>query len=179
MQLYYLAILVPDPFASRIVQTQHELAKRFGYTKARRSPPHITLLPPFPFETALLPQLSEVISDLTVAFRPFSVLVQGTDSFPSHTVFLHILQNRSLRVLEHKLWRGLTQKFPSVAWKERVRFHPHITLATGITEEEDFFAIKKIAAESGGHENFPVQQIVLLRWEGETWIREKGFDLRG
>jgi len=179
MQLYYLALVVPEPFAARIVQTQHELERRFGYGKARTSPPHVTLVPPFPFEEELLPELGKVLDRITQAFRPFTVLVQGTDSFPSHTVFLHILQNRSLRVLEHKLWQGVTGAFPSVAWKDRVRFHPHITLATGIRREEDFFAMKKLAAEAGGHAQFTVGYVTLLNWKHDQWIPVSKYLLQG
>lgn len=179
MKLYYLAVLVPEPVRTAILTIQQDISRMLGDEGVLRSPPHITLLAPFPFEEELLPQLSQELEKICASFRPFSVVLSGYDAFPSHTVFVRVLQNRSLRVLEHMLWSRLTMHYPMVAWKPRVRFHPHVTIATKIAQEQTYFSLMKAFGDKPYHASFAVPELSLMSWDGESWEVVRGFGLKG
>lgn len=44
--LYFLAVIPPEPVFSEVMAFKKEMSERFSSSRALKSPPHITLLPP-------------------------------------------------------------------------------------------------------------------------------------
>lgn len=179
-QLFFLAIIPPSPLFGSIEELKKTVARDYGTEHVLTAPAHLTLVPPFPFEEDLFSLLQKEITAVTQDFRPFSVILDGFQFFEPKVLFLHVLQNRSLRVLEKQLRERLFSSFPSVEWKPPVRFHPHISLATKIPNDGTFFQIQKEYSTKKFHADFPVSTIALLEWKNhDHWEVRKSWKLQG
>ncbi|MFD3699971.1 2'-5' RNA ligase family protein [Streptomyces sp. NPDC058646] len=125
-----VSIAVPEPYGSQL----QELRAGFGDAAAHGIPTHVTLVPPTEVEAERLPQIRAHLSEVAASFRTFGMRLAGTGTFRplSPVVFVQVvegapdctlLQGR-VRDPEGPLDRELA--FP---------YHPHVTVAHGISEE--------------------------------------------
>ncbi|WP_030609627.1 2'-5' RNA ligase family protein [Streptomyces sclerotialus] len=125
-----VSIAVPEPYG-RFLQEQRA---GFGDPAAHAIPTHVTLLPPTEADPADLPRVEEYLAEVAADFRPFTLRLKGTDTFRplSPVVFVKLVDGKA----------GCT------ALQERIRaasgpcarelqfpYHPHVTVAHGISEE--------------------------------------------
>ncbi|MDA5285221.1 2'-5' RNA ligase family protein [Streptomyces sp. NPDC054904] len=125
-----VSIAVPEPYGSRL----QELRAGFGDVAAHGIPTHVTLVPPTEVDTDRLPRIRAHLAEVALSFRPFAMRLAGTGTFRplSPVVFVKLaegvagctrLQGR-VRDPEGPISRELA--FP---------YHPHVTVAHGISEE--------------------------------------------
>ena len=62
MHKYFLAILPPEKIATEIVAFQKEIEDEFGAIHAQKTPPHITIIPPFECAPEKLPELTSMLA---------------------------------------------------------------------------------------------------------------------
>lgn len=168
-RLYFIAVLPPAPVFGEIEEIKQQVALDYGPEHALKAPAHQTLMAPFFFDEERLPLIIAALQEVGVRFRPFSMVLDGYKFFERHAMFLHVLQNRSLRNLEQKVWEKLTASFSAVEWKPRKRFHPHISIAARL-DEDVFFKLQKSYTSKPFHASFPVHEMVILRWEpDQSW----------
>ncbi|MBA0054161.1 2'-5' RNA ligase family protein [Streptomyces sp. AJS327] len=125
-----VSVAVPEPFGTLL---QGRRAS-FGDPAAHGIPTHITLLPPTRVDAADRPAIVEHLARVAEQGRPFRVRLHGTDTFRpvSPVVFVQVIEGGSacswlqerVRDAEGPLSRRLD--FP---------YHPHVTVAHGISEE--------------------------------------------
>ncbi|WP_432141514.1 2'-5' RNA ligase family protein [Streptomyces sp. bgisy084] len=125
-----VSIAVPEPYGS-FLQRKRE---SFGDPAAPGIPTHITLLPPTEVRTEALPAIERHLAEVAAGCRPFPLRLDGTGTFRplSPVVYVKVtdgvagcttLQAR-IRAASGPCAREL--QFP---------YHPHVTIAHGITEE--------------------------------------------
>lgn len=168
-RLYFLAVVPPRPLVGEIREMQEDVSRDFAVEYALNAPPHVGLVAPFLFESDLEEQLVRDLKSIVQTFPTFSIVLHGYGFFEPHTVFLHVLRNRYLRILEEYLHKSLYERFPAVTWKERRRFHPHIALARKDVDAATFFQMYKEFQTKPYHASFAVEKIALLTWENEAW----------
>ncbi|MFE6776087.1 2'-5' RNA ligase family protein [Streptomyces sp. NPDC057702] len=125
-----VSIAVPEPYGSFL----QERRAGFGDPAAHSIPTHVTLLPPTEVDEAALPGIERHLAEVAAGWAPFPMRLSGTDTFRplSPVVFV-------------KLAEGAAE---CAALQERVRaasgpcarelqfpYHPHVTVAHGISEE--------------------------------------------
>ncbi|GAB3967556.1 2'-5' RNA ligase family protein [Streptomyces sparsus] len=125
-----VSISVPEPYGSLL----QEQRAGFGDTAAHGIPTHVTLLPPTEVDVEALPAVEEHLAAVAAAGRAFPMRLSGTDTFRplSPVVFVQVVEGGAacgwlqerVRDAQGPLAREL--HFP---------YHPHVTVAHGITEE--------------------------------------------
>lgn len=125
-----VSIAVPEPHGSLLQQRRAS----FGDPAAHGIPTHVTLLPPTEADPADRPDIEAHLSRVAAAGRAFELRLAGTDTFRpiSPVVFVRLVAGASactwlqeqVRAPEGPVARELT--FP---------YHPHVTVAHGISEE--------------------------------------------
>ncbi|MBB5934787.1 2'-5' RNA ligase family protein [Streptomyces zagrosensis] len=125
-----VSIAVPEPYGSFL----QERRAGFGDPSAHGIPTHVTLLPPTEVDAAALPGIERYLAEVAAGCGPFPMRLSGTDTFRplSPVVFVKIVE-------------GVAE---CTALQERVRaasgpcarelqfpYHPHVTIAHGISEE--------------------------------------------
>ncbi|MFF5446072.1 2'-5' RNA ligase family protein [Streptomyces sp. NPDC012888] len=135
-----VSIAVPEPYGSQLQQ----LRAGFGDAAAHGIPTHVTLLPPTEVETDRLPEIRAHLTRVAAAFRPFPMRLSGTGTFRplSPVVFVQVVEGGAgctrlqgeVRASSGPLDRELA--FP---------YHPHVTVAHGISEEAMDAAFAELA----------------------------------
>lgn len=125
-----VSLAVPEPYGSLL----QERRAGFGDPAAHGIPTHITLLPPTAVEASAGPAIEAHLARVAREGRSFPVRLSGTGTFRplSPVVFVQVMEGGSacswlqeqVRSPEGPLVREL--QFP---------YHPHVTVAHGISEE--------------------------------------------
>ncbi|MBT2480285.1 2'-5' RNA ligase family protein [Streptomyces sp. ISL-94] len=135
-----VSIAVPEPYGSQLQQ----LRAGFGDAAAHGIPTHVTLVPPTEAEADRLPAIRAHLAEVAAAFRSFGMRLAGTGTFRplSPVVFVQVVEGAAgctrlqseLRAPDGPLKRELA--FP---------YHPHVTVAHGISEEAMDLAFSTLA----------------------------------
>jgi len=168
MQLYFLALL-PDPAIQQEVTAFKETARdRFGSGHALKSPPHITLVPPFRLEKT--PESGEA---LEVALRDaapgpsFPVQLRDFDRFGQRVIFVHVQLSEALitsqRQAADAFYRHLGVK------PETRPFHPHLTVAFRDLDRKVFPEAWAYFSGISYQRTFTAERVTLLRHNGQRW----------
>ncbi|MFG2879883.1 2'-5' RNA ligase family protein [Streptomyces sp. NPDC048337] len=138
-----VSIAVPEPYGSQLQQ----LRAGFGDAAAYGIPTHVTLVPPTEVDADRLPAIRAHLAGVAAAFRAFGMRLAGTGTFRplSPVVFVQVVEGGNgctrlqaeVRDPEGPLSRELA--FP---------YHPHVTVAHGISEEAMDLAFSTLAEYS-------------------------------
>lgn len=177
MNKYFLAVLPPDQISPEIVSFQKEIESAFGAIHAQKTPPHITIIPPFECEPEKLTELISVfalflkekpIADVTIELNNFQ-------RFESRTLFVDVAKNDRFEKLCKEL-KLLFSKQKII--KQRIEKHyfiPHITIANKDIKKRDFKVAWEVFKERGYQRSFKLKYLVLLelvvgKWEVKAAI---------
>jgi 2'-5' RNA ligase len=165
-----VSIAVPEPFAGEL-QRWREL---FGDPQASAIPPHITIAPPSRLSLAGLAHLQTHLGRAAAARAPFAVGLRGTGTFRpvSAVVFVAVTEgaDECTALAESVL---AEPHLPDPAFP----YHPHVTVAHGLAEEELDEARDKLAA----YEASFLADALWLYEQGEdgVWSARRRFPFRG
>lgn len=128
MKTIGVSIPVPAPYAGEL-QAARKVA---GDPLADAVPPHVTLMPPTPVEPDQEQALRAHLAKVASAVEPFRMTLRGTATFRpiSPVVFVAVVEGiASCEQLESAVRSGPVERelaFP---------YHPHVTIAHGVSEE--------------------------------------------
>ncbi|MFJ6695939.1 2'-5' RNA ligase family protein [Streptomyces sp. NPDC091272] len=125
-----VSIAVPEPYGSLL----QERRAAFGDPAAHGIPTHVTLLPPTEIDAAALPAVEAHLAALADSVQPFPMRLSGTGTFRplSPVVFVKVVEGASACAWLQKRVRDASG--PLVR-ELQFPYHPHVTVAHGITEE--------------------------------------------
>jgi 2'-5' RNA ligase len=123
-----VSIAVPEPYGSLL----QERRAGFGDPLAHCIPTHVTLLPPTEVASESLPEFREHLAAVAAAGRAFRMRLDGTATFRplSPVVYVELAEGvRECAELQEQVRAG------SVRRELQFPYHPHVTVAHGISEE--------------------------------------------
>ncbi|MEO3974086.1 2'-5' RNA ligase family protein [Streptomyces sp. CAU 1734] len=125
-----VSIAVPEPYGSLL----QERRASFGDPAAHGIPTHVTLLPPTEADPALLPAIEAHLAQVAMAGRPFSMRLSGTGTFRpvSPVVFVQIVEGAAAC---SRLQKRVRDASGPLVRELQFSYHPHVTVAHGISEE--------------------------------------------
>ncbi|MCJ1677688.1 2'-5' RNA ligase family protein [Streptomyces sp. APSN-46.1] len=140
-----VSIAVPEPYGSQLQQRR----AGFGDAAAHGIPTHVTLLPPTEVASERLPEIRAHLAQVAAAFRSFAMRLAGTGTFRplSPVVFVQIVEGaQGCTRLQHQV------RDPEGPLNRELAFpyHPHVTVAHGISEEAMDLAFTALAAYTAG-----------------------------
>jgi 2'-5' RNA ligase len=174
LELYYIAVVVPEPLQSEITALKTDIHQRFGAKSALKSPAHITLFPPFRWEStdenALKTALTDFLLEHFQKRGPLSISLKNFGFFRKSTVFIQPESNENLNLLRLELLNYLSTHINLRDEKDAVRlYHPHITLVNRDISETDFDLIWNEYANRTFSGEFVVDGIALLKKGDVRW----------
>ncbi|MFD7919148.1 2'-5' RNA ligase family protein [Streptomyces sp. NPDC059740] len=122
-----VSLAVPEPYGSFLQERRAD----FGDPAAHNIPSHITLLPPTVVDEDTVPEVERHLAEVAAAGRPFTLRLSGTDTFRplSPVVFVRLVEGEGgCASLQERVRTGPCARdlaFP---------YHPHVTVAHGISE---------------------------------------------
>ena len=123
-----VAVPIPEPYGAELQKWRES----FRDPLARSIPTHVTLLPPTAVPRALLAAIEEHLGGVAAAGRPFSMVLQGTDTFRpiSPVAFVRVAQGGEECAESEELVRS-----GPLARELRFPYHPHVTVAHELPDE--------------------------------------------
>lgn len=134
MSLYFVAIEPQPDLSTEIRSVTHDFAERFASSKAFRSFPHITVIPPFKFDEANESEVTGKFLKFELKTRKFNVRLNGFACFehPKHPViFIKPEPSPSLSELYESTVKAMHFNYVE-------NFHPHLTVAYRDLSFENF-----------------------------------------
>lgn len=179
-QLYFIALVPPMELQEQVNGIKHEFSLRFNSKHALKSPPHITLIPPFKWDQQNEPQLSQYIEKSISNIRPFHVLIDGFGAFPSRVIFLKIELNEDLKYLQKTLMQELDTQMNIIKIARMGKtFKPHMTVAFRDLKQDKFQLAWKEYGSKPFRERFWVSGVSVLKHFGGKWHIISHYNLSG
>lgn len=172
MHKYFLAILPPDQISSEIISFQKEIESHYGSVHAQKTPPHITVIPPFTCEPE---KLSEFIGSLAVFLKDkltngIIVELSSFQRFENRTLFVDVAKNEAFERFCKRLKLFFNQQRIVKQRIEKHFFVPHITIANKDIKKRDFNAAWKSFKTREYQRVFNLKTLVVLKLEENKWV---------
>lgn len=178
-QLYFIALIPPEPIRSEIHKLKLEVKDKFGSSHSLNAPPHITLLSPFRLDEEMEDKLDSLLEVFAQGFEPFEVQLQDFSTFPPRVVFIDVVKSPELVNLQQKLEEIARSKSQMFAYNYHEReYHPHVTLAFKDLSKSNFYDAWDEFKDREFDEKFMADHLYLLKHDGECWDVTQKFDLR-
>ncbi len=157
-EFQYLLVINPaQNVTNEIRAIKKDFADTYNYPKAEKTQPHITLAQ-FQSDESKEESIINAIEELCLLQQPVELLLNDFNFFPQHTVYVDIIKPSSLI----DFVKGLKEKLSLKKSSAFFSFHPHITIARGLTQET-FLKAKKDYTEKNYTNSFISNNIVLLK----------------
>ena len=166
--------LLPDPSVQdEVTAFKRSARERFGSGHALRSPPHVTLIPPFRSartDFAALQTFAQVQP-------PFSVRLQNFDCFGSRVIFVNVKPESSLLTCQAQLAAFCRDHFE--IQPDPRPFHPHMTVAFRDLQPSIFAEAWGYFSAQSYERLFTADAVTLLKHTGQRWAVEQTFSFGG
>lgn len=167
--LYFIAILPNEEIKTDITAFKNHMAEKYFSRHALKSPPHITLIPPFKWDRTNEGKLTELLDEFSASQQQFSLQLENFDAFKPRVIFVDIVNNPDLESIHDKI----NANFQSVLGLENVKrgkkFSPHMTIAFKDLKRKMFYKAWDEFKEKKYTAEFEVNRITLLHHNGKKW----------
>ena len=170
--LYFIAIIPPEPLRSRIAELKVTFADQYYARHALKSPPHVTLVPPFRADEAQLEDLCHHFQVIAGKSYKFQLKVMDYGAFKPRVIYLDVPEKQEAMVLRQKL---LSLVMPEMQGK---KCKLHITLATRDLSTDMFYKAWETSKDQSFNASFVVECFYLLKHDGAKWQFYKEFELK-
>jgi len=169
-KLYFIAILPPETIQKEVTEFKNYFLKKHEVRQALKSPPHVTLHPPFYWLADDEEELKKGLCLFAEKNERFSVTLNGFGAFKPRVIFVDVLVNQALRLLFEKLEYFLEANWGiSNQLRKGRKFNPHMTVAFRDLTKEFFFKSWPDFKDKKFKREFIVSDISLLRHNGKFW----------
>lgn len=167
---FFIALLPPQTIQDSITEIKQHCADVYESKAALKSPPHITLQPPFDWEPDAVPVLEESLKTFAQTRIPVSITLQGFGAFKPRVIYVNVIKTPELITIQQDLMAYLEESLGIVHERSKNRpFSPHVTIAFRDLKRQNFckawteFENKPLEFE------FLVSHLTLLLHDGRRW----------
>lgn len=167
---FFIALLPPREMQDDVNEIKQYVSDRYNSRAAQKSPPHITLQPPFEWPTEDLARLQQSLITFALPQSPFPVTLQNFAAFPPRVIYIDVLKTEALLALQQALMSFLENNLAIVDPSAKTRpFAPHMTVAfRDLTRQNFKLAWPDFQARSLYFE-WMVSSLTLLIHNGQRW----------
>lgn len=168
--LYFIAIIPPEPIYGEALAYKHHFKDRFNSKAALNSPPHITLHMPFAWKESKEDALIENLETFSIEQKSFELRLNNFSAFEPRVIFIDVIKNEKLEGLQKQLKRFCKVELNlfNADYKE-LAYHPHITLAFRDLKKAEFYKAWEEFKDKKVETSFKVNSIALLKYDGKEW----------
>jgi 2'-5' RNA ligase len=175
---FFAAVLAPEGLAAAIHEYRLWIGSRYGCSSGFRTPPHVTLIPPFELAgTEDLPDLELALAEFARGQPPFLARVEGFGAFGDRTVFASPVEQPEWGALHRNLYRHIGHDFPGLIRPDKRPFHPHVTIANRDIPSGASLEILAHLRAAGINVDYPVDHLALMEYESWAWTERSCWPL--
>ena len=177
-QLFFVALLPPPPVQEVANQIKQHFATVYNSRAALKSPPHITLQPPFQWELEKLSLLKETLTNFAQNHSPVTIVLDGFSAFKPRVIYIKVLTTEELLAIQQNLLAELESSLGIKDKASKTRsFSPHITVAYRDLTKQNFRKAWPEFEQRSLSFQFQIAQLTLLMHNGKNWQIHTEFSL--
>ncbi|MFE4107534.1 2'-5' RNA ligase family protein [Almyronema epifaneia] len=175
---FFVALLPTQEICDYANEVKQYFSDRYDSRAAQKSPPHVTLQPPFDWQLSEISHLQSVLTQFARQQSSFNVELTGFGAFPPRVIYINVQRTPALMALQANLSDYLEQRLALVNERLKSRpFNPHLTIAfrdlkpTAFQQAWSEFEHKSVSFA------FEAQQVTLLIHDNQGWKVHSQFQL--
>lgn len=173
---FFIALLPPQEIQDYTNDVKAHFAQKHESRAAQKSPPHITLQPPFEWQLDTIADLEQSLKTFAEAREPVPVILEGFGAFVPRVIYINVLKTPELLTLQKDLMAYLEAALGIVHEVSKNRpFAPHMTVAFKDLTQQNFRAAWSEFQHRELKFEFTASQLTLLIHDGRQWIVHSEF----
>ncbi|WP_445626465.1 2'-5' RNA ligase family protein [Nostoc sp. DSM 114167] len=176
MSRFFIALLPPQDIQDYANKIKQYFADRYASSGTLKSPPHITLQPPFEWADANLPLLEASLKEFASGQQPVAITLKGFDAFVPRVIYINVVRSQELLTLQADLMAYTESNLRIVDRVSKTRpFAPHLTVAFRDLTKQNFKAAWPEFENRQLHFEFTADKLTLLLHDGKRWNIKREF----
>ncbi|MEH2222958.1 2'-5' RNA ligase family protein [Nostoc sp.] len=176
MSRFFIALLPPQDIQDYANEIKQYFADRYASSGALKSPPHITLQPPFEWADANLPRLEASLKEFANGQQPVAITLKGFDAFAPRVIYINVVRSQEFLTLQADLMAYTESNLEIVDKVSKTRpFAPHLTVAFRDLTKQNFKAAWPEFENRQLHFEFTADKLTLLLHDGKRWNIKREF----
>ncbi|MGB3204113.1 MAG: 2'-5' RNA ligase family protein [Crinalium sp.] len=169
-RLFFIALLPPQDIQDYVTGIKQHFANTYNSKAALKSPPHITLQPPFEWTVENLPVLEECLQQFVINYSPIPITLSGFAAFVPRVIYVNVLKTLELISLQKELMDCVEASLGIVdAVSKKRPFAPHMTVGFKDLSKQNFKTAWVEFENQELHFEFIATHLTLLIHDGQRW----------
>ncbi len=174
---FFIALLPPQHIQDYANQVKQHFADNYASRGSQKSPPHITLQPPFEWANGNIGQLEECLADFPKGRKFVPITLKGFAAFPPRVIYINVLKTPELIALQADLMTHVEKNLGISDPVSKTRpFAPHLTVAFRDLTKQNFKAAWVEFEHRQVDFEFVADRISLLLHDGKRWNVKTEFE---
>lgn len=174
--LFFVALLPPQEMQDQATEIKQYFAERYHSRHALKSPPHITLQPPFEWHPDNIEGLEAVLRDFATTQKGVPITLSGFAAFAPRVIYINVLKTPELLALQSELMSQMEAALGIVDPVSKKRpFAPHMTVAFKDLTRQNFKAAWPEFQDKPLQFEFTGTHLTLLMHDGKRWNIKQEF----
>ena len=166
--IYFIAILPPEEIRKEINIFQNYAAHYFESSHALKSPPHITIFPPFKWNDSEEGNLVSAVEEIANKRDKFYIQLNNFNTFAPKVIYINVEENSELKRLHQDAISKMYMSF-ELENKSPHQYTPHVTVAFRDLKRNYFLKAWSHFAKTNYERAFQADRIALLKHEDQQW----------
>ncbi|HLO89244.1 MAG TPA: 2'-5' RNA ligase family protein, partial [Nostocaceae cyanobacterium] len=167
MSLYFIALLPPQAIQEQINEIKQHFADKYASRTALKSPPHITLQPPFEWEDGEISFVETCLKTFVPQQQPLPITLNGFAAFPPRVIYINVVKTPEILTLQANLKADLETNLEIVDKSAKNRpYSPHLTVAFRDLTKQNFRAAWPEFEHRQLYFEFTATHLTLLQHDG-------------
>ena len=169
-KIFFIALLPPVKVQEEATKIKQYFAKNYNSKAALKSPPHITLQPPFDWEIENLSRLEQQLQQFCQSQGCIPMILDGFAAFKPRVIYINVLKTSELLTIQKSLMSYLESSLDIVHQVSKSRpFAPHLTVAFRDLTKPNFHQAWAEFKDQKFYFEFLVEHLTLLVHDGKMW----------
>ena len=169
-QRFFIALLPPQEVQEEANKIKQYFSDVYQSHAALRSPPHITLQPPFDWEVKDLPRLLEALHRFSQSHPSIPMTLDGFAAFKPRVIYINVKKTPELLAVQQALMSHLESGLNLVHYSSKNRpFSPHLTVGFRDLTKPNFYRAWEELKGKEIYFDFMIEKLTLLSHNGKMW----------
>ena len=167
---FFIALIPPSNVQAEATKIKEYFKEVYDSTAALKSPPHVTLQPPFEWDMEELSKLIKELNGFSASQAPFSITLNGFAAFKPRVIYINVVKTPELLSIQKSLISHLEFSLNIVHQVSKNRpFAPHLTVAFRDLTKKNFYQAWPEFENREIYHHFIINQLTLLIHNGKKW----------
>lgn len=175
---FFVALLPPAEIQAQATAIKEYFRDRYNSKAALRSPPHVTLQPPFEWPMDDLAQVKTCLKAFAARSPQLVMTLSGFAAFAPRVIYIDVQRTPDLLALQTSLSQCVETELGIVDPKSKHRpFKPHLTVAFRDLKPASFRQAWPEFEHRPFEASFEVHHLTLLLHNGQCWTVYEEYEL--